>query len=277
MELGHFITLYALDPTPYMTSSESAPNDKEKFHKADSLEEAMKASKFIIAPIPLSRDGSHITSLVVKEDLTYMNFKKHLNETKVLLAGSISEDMIRYCDANNIAHFDYMENENVAIKNAIATAEGTIMEAIKHSNYNLHGSQSLILGFGRCAKVLAAKLKALDSHITIAARKQEDLSYAYAFGYDTVMLRKLKNHLSHYHYVFNTIPAMVLTKDFLSELRKDVTIIDIASAPGGTDFAVAKELGLNANLCLGLPGKVAPKTSAEILVEETLSIYHSLD
>lgn len=151
------------------------------------------------------------------------------------------------------------------------------MEAIKHSNYNLHGSQSLVLGFGRCAKILAAKLKAMDSQVTIAARKQEDLSYAYAYGYDTVMFQNLENHLSNYHYVFNTVPTLVLKDNYLSQLRKDVTIIDIASAPGGTDFTSAKELGLNASLCLGLPGKVAPKTSAQILVEETLSIYHTLN
>ena len=37
-------------------------------------------------------------------------------ESKVLLAGGISEDMVKYCDENRITHFDYMENENVAIK-----------------------------------------------------------------------------------------------------------------------------------------------------------------
>lgn len=279
IELGYFVTLYALDLSTYIPLPESTNNFnyEEFFHTADSLAEAMKASNFIIAPIPLSRDGSHITSLVVKEDLTYMNFKKHLDETKVLLGGGLSEDMIKYCEENNVIHYDYMENDNVAIKNAIATAEGTIMEAIKRSNYNLHGSQSLILGFGRCAKILAAKLKAMDSHVTIAARKQEDLSYGYAYGYDTILFHDLDQHLGTYHYVFNTVPALVLTEGYLAQLRKDVTIIDIASAPGGTDFSATKALGLNASLCLGLPGKVAPKTSANILVEETMSIYHSLE
>ena len=42
-------------------------------------------------------------------------------------------------------------------------------------------------------------------------------------------------------------------------------ILDIASKPGGTDFACARECGIRADLALGLPGKYAPKESAYIL------------
>ena len=48
-------------------------------------------------------------------------------------------------------------------------------------------------------------------------------------------------------------------------MRKDAVVIDIAQAPGGTDFAAADELGIKAFLDLGLPGKVAPETAGEIL------------
>jgi dipicolinate synthase subunit A len=49
---------------------------------------------------------------------------------------------------------------------------------------------------------------------------------------------------------------------------KHVTIIDISSAPGGVDFEYAKHLKLNAKLYLGIPGKIAPRASADILVSE---------
>ena len=49
---------------------------------------------------------------------------------------------------------------------------------------------------------------------------------------------------------------------------EDVVIIDIASAPGGIDYEYALNHGINAKLCLGLPGKVAPRASADILVTE---------
>ena len=49
-----------------------------------------------------------------------------------------------------------------------------------------------------------------------------------------------------------------------------MAIIDIASAPGGVDYEAAGALGIAAKLCLGLPGKYAPKTAGEILAEEIM-------
>jgi dipicolinate synthase subunit A len=44
-------------------------------------------------------------------------------------------------------------------------------------------------------------------------------------------------------------------------------VIDLASAPGGTDFNAARELGLKAELAPGLPGIVAPVTAGRIIAE----------
>ena len=69
------------------------------------------------------------------------------------------------------------------------------------------------------------------------------------------------------NFIFNTVPALVLTKDILAKAQKNVLIYDIASAPGGTDFAAARALGLQAALLPGLPGKVAPLTVGRQLAE----------
>ena len=63
----------------------------------------------------------------------------------------------------------------------------------------------------------------------------------------------------------NTVPAPVVTGAIIHELPRDAYILDIASKPGGTDFACARECGIRADLALGLPGKYAPKESAYIL------------
>lgn len=49
-------------------------------------------------------------------------------------------------------------------------------------------------------------------------------------------------------------------------------MIDIASAPYGTDFACARELGLNVIVPGSLPGKTAPKTAGEIIADAILNI-----
>ncbi len=44
-------------------------------------------------------------------------------------------------------------------------------------------------------------------------------------------------------------------------------MIDIASAPGGIDYAYCAQNGMNAKLCGGLPAKYSPKSAAEILLK----------
>ena len=46
---------------------------------------------------------------------------------------------------------------------------------------------------------------------------------------------------------------------------KSKMVVPSASAPGGTDFACAKESGIAADLVLGIPGRFSPKASAYIL------------
>ena len=41
----------------------------------------------------------------------------------------------------------------------------------------------------------------------------------------------------------------------------------IPHSPGGVDYDYAKELGIQANMYQGIPGKIAPKSSAEILYQ----------
>lgn len=230
------------------------------------LDELMNICPILIGPIPLTRD------LVTISEDTACNSRKTiahlLNKEHMLIGGLIPSDVIDVCNSKGVFCYDLMISDKVAIRNAIATAEGTIMEAIKNSDINLHQSNCLVLGYGRCGKVLAAKLKGLDAHLTIAARSEDTLAYAQAAGFTTVNLNSIEAVLPTYNFIFNTIPSLVLDKESLKLVSPDVVIIDIASAPGGVDYKYALNHGINAKLCLGLPGKVAPRTSADIIVTE---------
>lgn len=69
---------------------------------------------------------------------------------------------------------------------------------------------------------------------------------------------------------------MVLPRSYLRQLSRDTVIIDIASGPGGTDFTAAQQLGLKAIHALSLPGRVAPKTAAAILVKTVPRLLENL-
>ena len=75
----------------------------------------------------------------------------------------------------------------------------------------------------------------------------------------------MKNNLCKMDLIFNTVPFQILDKSTLILLNRNTLIIDLASAPGGVDYDIAKKLGIKAILASALPGKVAPNTAAEYL------------
>jgi len=238
---------------------------------APDLITAMNFSDIIVGPIPFSKGENYVTSYIKPEDLTVQAFINSIKITHKIFGGAIPLSICSYCEELHIMCIDFMKCEDVAIRNAISTAEGTIVEAITRSKIVLHKSPCLILGFGRCATVLAGKLKGLDANVTICARRSEALSLAQAIGYDTLPISDLEEHISKFDFIFNTIPALILDGNVLKSVNQQATIIDISSKPGGIDFEQATNLDINASLCLGLPGKYAPKTSADILVDALMA------
>lgn len=237
---------------------------------ACSLKEAVLSSNIVIGPIPLSSDNCNIPALTSSSDLNLEDLLKLLHSGQLLFAGMISDSVCLRCKEKQVECYDFMKEDSVAIENGISTAEGAIMEAIAKSKGNMHKAPTLVLGFGRCAKVLAQKLKGLDADVTICARKEADLAYADALGFDFCHLSDLSNQLECFEYIFNSIPTPILTRDLLCLIPKDTTIIDIASPPGGLDYEAARQLGLNYSHSLGIPGKVSPKSSGIILADYVL-------
>lgn len=245
----------------------SHPMIKDICNQGSSLKETISTSCVLVSATPFSKDGIAIPSLTSTTDLTINNFMNSLYKEHTLFAGMIPNKVKSYCEKAQILYFDFMEEDSLAISNGIATAEGAIMEAISKSTGNLHKSNTLVLGFGRCAKILAHKLDGLDAHVTICARRDADLAYADSIGYDSCYLKNLSGMISSFDYIFNTVPALVLPKELLCRISQNTTIIDLASNPGGLDYKAAEKLNLNASLSLGIPGKVAPKASAQILAD----------
>ena len=168
--------------------------------------------------------------------------------------------------------FDYFEREELAVNNAVPTAQGVIKIAMENMKITVHGAQCAVTGYGRTAKVLADMLAALGAHVTVAARKCSDLAWARTGGLNAVNISELMKTAPELDLLVNTVPSLVLDCKTLSALRRDCLVIDIASAPYGTDFACARELGLNVIVPGSLPGKTAPKTAGELIADAILNI-----
>ncbi len=246
---------YALDGAEQLSGVE----------QVDSLEKALQWADIMVTPVPFTKDGIH---LLTKDNTTILltDFCEYLKENTILFGGNIASSVLEMAKQKNVVCHDFMKMEDIAVENAITTAEGAIAEAITLSTQNVNQENCLVLGFGRCAKAIAQRLLGMNGKVTIGARRESAREDAKAQGYQGVPLEELPLLISEAQFIFNTIPSMVLDAQLIQKVNPHAVIIDIASAPGGTDFEACKINGITAKLSLGIPGRYSPKTSARILL-----------
>ena len=169
---------------------------------------------------------------------------------------------------------DYFAREELAILNAVPTAEGAIQIAMEELPITLHEARVLVVGFGRVGRALAPRLQALGARVTVAARRYEQRSLAQSMGLGTERADRLPDWLCGYDLVVNTAPARVLGVEELSALKEGALVIDLASKPGGVDMAGAAALGVRVVWALSLPGKVAPVSAGRYIMD---TVYHIME
>lgn len=246
--------------------------------KADeSLRTAIKGSDIVIGPLPCSKDNVLLNTPFYKEEIKIDEIFKKMKKDQIFIGGVISKEIRKLGQNYNILTMDLMDREELVVLNAIPTVEGGIQIAMEEMDRTIHNSNIMILGFGRIGKLLAKNLQGLGGNIFVEARNYEDLAWIKSYGYKSLHLNLLKNYLPNMDLVFNTIPSMILTKENLLELKKETLVIDLASKPGGVDCENAKKMGIKVVWALGLPGKVAPQTSAEIMRESIYNIIEELE
>lgn len=253
MEKGYRVIGYKV----YHKNNVDNDLDIEADGYAESLKQAAESAPVIVGGIPIEKKG-----IVNLRELS-----RHIRKYHRIFGGVIPESFRQECSERGIACYDFMKDENVAIFNAVATAEGAVLEAMLHKQTNIHHSRTLVLGYGRCGKVLSEKLKGLSAYVTVCSNNSQELAMAEAFGMDVLPLKDLGEEIAGFEYIYNTVPVVILDEEMLKRMGKDVLIIDIASGRGGLDYKEAEERQIKALHCLGLPGKYAGKISAKCLSE----------
>ena len=262
------IYAYGLD------KSEELKNNPRIKH-CDTIKKAIQEVEIVIGPIPFSSNGKTINMPFSDKEITIREMM-HVINAKVLIAGGILPEVYEMANDEYIEIIDIMKREELAVLNTIATAEGTIQIAIENTNKIIHGSEVLILGFGRIGKVLARKLAGLSAKVTCAARKDEDLAWIQAYGHKATNINGLGENLKLYDIIINTVPHIILNEERLKYIKKDCLLIDLASNPGGIDKKAVKDNKLKFVWALSLPGKVAPITTAEFIKDTIYNIIKEI-
>lgn len=234
----------------------------------DRVEDAVKDARFVILPMSGIDEKGAIRAKYSQYPLV-LNQEVMLAfpDESVLITGFARPLLKELAAGRGVKVIEIADMDEIAILNSIPSAEGAIQMAMEATDITLHGSNVLVLGFGRCGITLARMLSAIGARTAVAARKPADLARIREMGLEPLTYPQLQERIGMADIIFNTVPAMVLDRALLQKASKSVYICDIASAPGGTDFTAAEELGIRAELAPGLPGIVAPKTAGQILAQ----------
>ena len=161
---------------------------------------------------------------------------------------------------------DFLQDPMYLAENAAITAHCAIRVAMENLSATLQDMHILVIGWGRIGKCLGKLLQNLGAHVTVTSRKAEDRAILTALGYDALDPSGLNINLSRYRLVFNTAPTVVVDEGKSQFFRKDCLKIDLASKPGILDPDV---------ICArGLPGKLAPETSGELIARTAIRLAH---
>lgn len=249
--------------------------ENENIIFCDKLNRVVQDAEIVIGPIPFSSNGIEINAPFSDKKISIREMMHYIN-AKILIAGNFTPEVYEMANDEYIEIVDIMKREELAVLNTISTAEGAIEIAISNTNKILHGSNVLILGFGRIGKVLARKLAGLSARVTCAARKDEDLAWIKAYGHMATNINNLGENLSKYDIIINTVPHLILTAERLQYVGEDSLLIDLASNPGGIDKKEVKQRNLKLIWALALPGKVAPVTTAEFIKDTIYNILKEI-
>lgn len=245
--------------------------------------DAVKESRAIILPLPASSDGNHVNCPMASSSDSFVPLKltkllDSIPNNVPIIGGRFSPAFKSFADSKNFKIIDYFESEELQIKNAVPTAEGALAIAMNELPITIRGARVAVIGYGRVGKILAEILNSLGAHVTVAARKNMDLAWAYNYRCDTlkIEIRDGKSSLiklgSGYDVIFNTVPYWLFDGNVLPHICKNTLIIDLASAPGGVDTRAASDCGVKVIWALSLPGKCSPFTAGEIICDSILNI-----
>ncbi|MDD2418445.1 MAG: dipicolinate synthase subunit DpsA [Oscillospiraceae bacterium] len=233
--------------------------------------QAVSLADFIILPVPVSTDGTTINAPFSRVRISLDQVLNAVKPEQQLVGGAITKEVHEEAKKRGISITDYLHREELAVYNAVPTAEGAIQLAMEELPITLGGSHCLITGYGRVGRTLSRLLVALGAQVSVTARNFSDLAWADSEGCKSFELMHLSD-AGDFDVIFNTIPFPVFDRDILSKLDKNTLLIDLASRPGGIDFIAAAELQLKTIWALSLPGRVAPKTAGQIIKNTILNM-----
>ena len=152
---------------------------------------------------------------------------------------------------------DYADDEEYAMQGAMLTAENFLPIMIENTSQSIYDEKILIIGGGRIAKSLWSLFSKMGVTFSATMRNVKQLSDSMLFTSSYFPLDDLRDKLSNYSIVINTVPATLF--DSNSTFSAGCVLFELSSIPcvSGSRVGVVP--------CRALPSKFAPITAGKLL------------
>lgn len=230
---------------------------------ADNIEEKLPNFRYVVLPVPSSKDKKHIYSENKTFVLSFDRLCEVLTDRHTLLSAGLDKRMIDLLKEKNIPFYDLNNDEDFLVYNAFLTAQGTLKLLLDNTEKHLNGRKVLITGFGRISKSLATLLKNLNLSITVCLRKDNQQNLAECMGFNTIRYNSLADILPNTDFIFNTVPERIFNVRHIEKMKSDSVYFELASAPFGVDrelFSNTKTKFVDSG---ALPGRFIPYSAGE--------------
>lgn len=240
-------------------------------HEGDEQTAKADGAQAVLFAYPFSvRDGCvpAVNGLTIHaEDV----LEKLAPKTIVLAGRGLNPEAVQPCLFGS-----YMEDEKLQERNAQISAEGAVCEAMRCAEFAMMDQKVLVTGYGRFARALAKRLRALGAEVWVAARRKEQRVAASNDGMHAVSMEEMHKALPRMHMVLNTVPAQVMGERELRAMAKGTWLLELASAPYGFDRQKAAELGLNCKVLPAIPAWYAPISAGMALKEAVIRLLREV-
>lgn len=186
----------------------------------------------------------------------------------LIFSGISTPNLSKMLENASMNCFYLMNDKDVICSNSIPTVEGIIADIILNTEITIDNSNVLVFGYGNIGKVLVKYLDMLGANVTVSIIEDCDKEYLDSncincfYSNDT---NSLINGIGSSDVIVNTVPSTIIDNNLIKYINRSCYVLDIASHPHGVDREVLDEFFIKNKLYLGIPGKVAPKTSGKIL------------
>lgn len=233
----------------------------------DVLKKYISNAKYILCPIPFSRDKINISTYGEYADtkLSADLLLSLINENQTLISGAIHKGATDILTKRDIPYYDLMTFQSFKEANSRLTAEGLLKDIIEICPFSIPESNILLTGYGNCGKYIASVLSLLGGHITIYNRNKSYDCMAKMSGFTAMTTLPANDEIKKFNLIINTIPSVIFTPEHLKHIHPKACLLDIAGSPGGFQTDIVKEKNLTFRVCPGIPGKTSPMTAARII------------